>query len=118
MKNKKIIFAITFVAFAMSSPPSPGGSPLAPDPTAERTVNIGTTQMKPQLLMAAENKQDAVQSQTQTATDKKDQTSGSGSENAANSGKNSDNAAAKPFKPFVPSEKIPADQAVDFPADI
>ena len=22
------------------------------------------------------------------------------------------------FKPFVPSEKIPADQAVDFPADI
>ncbi len=27
-------------------------------------------------------------------------------------------AKSKPLTPFVPSEKIPADQAVDFPADI
>ena len=26
--------------------------------------------------------------------------------------------ASKPLKPFVPSEKIPGDQAVDFPVDI
>jgi hypothetical protein len=118
MKNKKIIFAIAFMAFAMSSPPSPGGSPFAPDPTAEQAASIGTTLIKPQLLIAAENGPDAVQSQTHTASDKKEPASGSGSENAENSSKKSDNAAAKPFKPFVPSEKIPADQAVDFPADI
>jgi hypothetical protein len=30
----------------------------------------------------------------------------------------SSNAKSKPLKPFVPSEKIPGDQAVDFPVDI
>jgi hypothetical protein len=118
MKNKKIIFAIAFMAFAMSSPPSPGGSPLAPDPIAEQTASIGTTLIKPQLLIAAENGPDAAQSQTHTAADKKERTSGSGSENAESSSKKSDDAAAKTFKPFVPSEKIPAEQAVDFPVDI
>jgi hypothetical protein len=118
MKNKKIIFAITLMTFAMSSPPSPGGGPLAPGPTAERTASTGTHPIKQQLMIAAENGPDAAQSQTHTATDKKERTSGSRSESTRNSSKKSDDAAAKPLKPFVPSEEIAAEQAVDFPVDI
>ena len=40
------------------------------------------------------------------------------SEAAADDEKKSSNADSKPLAPFVPSEKIPGDQAVDFPVDI
>jgi hypothetical protein len=118
MKNKKIIFAITLMTLAMSSPASPGGSPLASGPTAGRTPSIGPTLIKQHLMIAAENGPGAAQSQTHTATDQKERTAGPGSKNAENGSKNSEDAAAKPLKPFVPSEKIAAEQAVDFPADI
>ena len=39
------------------------------------------------------------------------------SESVAGEKKSSDEAS-KPLAPFVPSEKIPGDQAVDFPVDI
>ena len=39
------------------------------------------------------------------------------SESAAGEKKSSDEAS-KPLEPFVPSEKIPGEQAVDFPVDI
>jgi hypothetical protein len=118
MKNKKIIFAITLMTVALSSPANPGGNPRASGPTAERTPNIGSIQIKQHLVIAAENGPDAAQSQTHTATDNKERTAGPGSENAESSSENSEDAAAKPLKPFVPSEKIAAEQAVDFPADI
>jgi hypothetical protein len=41
-----------------------------------------------------------------------------GSEAAAGDEKQSSEDKAKPLEPFVPSEKIPGDQAVDFPVDI
>ena len=40
------------------------------------------------------------------------------SEPEAENKSKSSNAKSKPLKPFVPSEKIPGDQAVDFPVDI
>ncbi len=39
-------------------------------------------------------------------------------EPATDSGSRTGRTQTKPLTPFVPSEKIPADQAVDFPADI
>jgi hypothetical protein len=39
-------------------------------------------------------------------------------EAAADDKNKSSHATSKPLKPFVPSEKIPGDQAVDFPVDI
>jgi hypothetical protein len=47
--------------------------------------------------------------------------SGSGTdkpEAAADDKNKSSDTRSKPLKPFVPSEKIPGDQAVDFPVDI
>ena len=48
------------------------------------------------------------------------ETNGSGpeSKSAAEEDNKSSEATSKPLKPFVPSEKIPGDQAVDFPVDI
>jgi hypothetical protein len=40
------------------------------------------------------------------------------SEPVTNDKKKTPNVKSKPLKPFVPSEKIPGEQAVDFPADI
>ncbi len=40
------------------------------------------------------------------------------SEAAAEDEQKSSEAESKPLKPFVPSEKIPGEQAVDFPVDI
>jgi len=40
------------------------------------------------------------------------------SEAAAEDEQKSSEDKAKPLEPFVPSEKIPGDQAVDFPVDI
>ena len=40
------------------------------------------------------------------------------SEAAAEGDKKSSEAESKPLKPFVPSEQIAGEQAVDFPADI
>ena len=40
------------------------------------------------------------------------------SEPATDDKNKSSNAKSKPLKPFVPSEKIPGEQAVDFPVDI
>ena len=106
------------VAFSMSSPANPDSSPLVPEKTAERTDSIGTADVKQDLSVVAENEQDPAESKSSTASDKDNQTSGSESKTKQQSGKNSDDAATKPLKPFVPSEKIAADQAVDFPVDI
>jgi hypothetical protein len=60
-----------------------------------------------------------------TSEDKEKTTSGSEtkgsepeSEPAADDKNKSSNAMSKPLEPFVPSEKIPGEQAVDFPVDI
>jgi hypothetical protein len=118
MKNKKIIFGITLITYAMISAASPAGSPIVPRKTAERADDIGSPPIKQNLLLAAENEQTVAESKDQATADKNERAPGSGSENKESSSKNSADTAAKPLKPFVPSEKIAAEQAVDFPADI
>jgi hypothetical protein len=115
---KKIIFTITLMAFTLISSASPARRSIAPEKTAQRAENIGPLSIKQGLIVAAENEQAVAASKSQAAADKKDGASGPGPETAEKSSKNSGAAETKPLKPFVPSEKIPADQAVDFPVDI
>ena len=56
-----------------------------------------------------------------TSEDKEKSTSGSetnGSESTDDDKKEASESTSKPLKPFAPSEKIPGEQAVDFPVDI
>ena len=68
--------------------------------------------------MVAQNEPDLAESESEPAVDKKDRASGSGEEITENRSKNPDDEKTKPLKPFVPSEEIAAEQAVDFPIDI
>jgi hypothetical protein len=60
------------------------------------------------------------QNETQTATNDKDESSPEVKEREINTDEKKESAGAeeKPLKDFQPSEKIEADQAVDFPYDI
>ncbi len=69
-------------------------------------------------MAAVENGRIAAKSQTQTAAGKTGETSDSRLDSKEKDSQNSNETESKPLKPFVPSEEIPADQAVDFPVDI
>ena len=60
------------------------------------------------------------QNETQTATNDKDESSAEVKERKINTDEKKESAgvAEKPLKDFQPSEKIEAEQAVDFPYDI
>jgi hypothetical protein len=118
MENKKIILVITLLTLAMSSPASPDRAPLVPGKTGARAENISPLSIKQDLIVIAENEQAVADSKSQAAGEKSEEASGSGVEATENSVKNSNEAETKPLKPFVPSEKIAAEQAVDFPVDI
>jgi cell division protein FtsN len=118
MGNKKIILVFTSMTLAMSAPASPDRAPLVPATSTERTQSTPTTPKQQNLILAAENEKKGAEGKSQTATDKNARASGSVVETTENSVKNSNDSETKPLKPFVPSEKIPAEQAVDFPVDI
>ena len=65
------------------------------------------------ILLAQNDKstsQESEESKSESATGESDA--------AADDDKKSSETESKPLKPFVPSEQIPGEQAVDFPADI
>ena len=118
MDNKKIILLIVLMTLAMSSPASPDRAPLVPATTTERTHSTRTTPKQQNWILSAENEKKGAESKRHTATDKNGRASGSGAETTENSNKNSNDSETKSLKPFVPSEEIAAEQAVDFPVDI
>jgi len=114
MFGKKLIAALAALIFILSAQMAMG---KRVDGTATYkglsaipnffTVNEEAT------LLAQNDKTDPddnEKSQSESETDK--------SEAAADDKNKSSDAKSKPLKPFVPSEKIPGDQAVDFPVDI
>jgi hypothetical protein len=118
MKNKHLIFSLTFMSLIMNAPPVPAGRLAFPDPPSERNASIRVAEFKHPPLVLAENDQKKDEDQSQPADSQKDRAPAAGADAKENGGRNSDAAATKPLKPFVPSEKIAADQAVDFPVDI
>ena len=83
------------------------------------SVIFGTIYQESNLLVQ-NDKSAPDDSDDQTKTSAGSETKGvaSESEPATDDKKKSPNVKSKPLKPFVPSEKIPGEQAVDFPVDI
>ena len=104
--------------FTIGSPARPGRGPLAPDSAAMHKECVGTRQIRQPWIAAAADGRIAATSQTQTAAGKTEGTSDAKSDTKEKDSQNSNETGSKPLKPFVPSEEIPADQAVDFPVDI
>ena len=74
--------------------------------------------LKPNSIVLAQNDKSTPEDKEKTTSGSETNDSGPESETANDDKNKSSNAKSKPLKPFVPSEKIPGDQAVDFPVDI
>lgn len=118
MKNKHLILALTCMSLSLNAPPLPAGRLVFPDPPSQRNAGIRTAEFRQPSLTLAENDQNNTEGQSRPADGQKGRSPASGADPKENGGRDSDAAAAKPLKPFVPSEEIAAEQAVDFPVDI
>ena len=115
---KKLIAALAALIFILGAPMAMGKRVNAP--TTDRQLSEYPTfgAVKRESIIFAQN--DSSTSEDKEKTTYGSETNGSGpeSESADDDKNKSSNVKSKPLKPFVPSEKIPGDQAVDFPVDI
>ena len=118
MELNKIIIAIAGLLFLISAAGAFAWTPHSLNTDAERTKSIHPFELIRQSIVVAENGPDPAESGTQPANENKNQAPGAEAAESEKSGNNPDDTAAKPIKPFKPSEEIAAEQAVDFPVDI
>ena len=112
MHRMKTIAAILVLIFGMSALPAPGRLIELPAAVSGRMkVPIRGTIYAEQILWA----------QNDTGKKEKTESSKPGDDTKESESAEDDKAKttkSKPLEPFVPSEKIPGEQAVDFPVDI
>ncbi|MEJ2166719.1 MAG: hypothetical protein P8X90_14420 [Desulfobacterales bacterium] len=118
IKEKKILFIIAAWSLIGAAPAVYGGRMHVPVIPAERIQSVGSFELNRKPIVVAENEQKAAENRSRPMRENQDQTATPGTAARENSSNNSDGAAAKPLKPFKPSEEIAAEQAVDFPVDI
>jgi hypothetical protein len=111
MFNKKLIAALIFIL----------GAQMAMGKRVDGTAAYKG--FSASLIFFTVNEESIVLAQNDKTASEDSEKSISGSETdeseaAADDEKKSSEAESKILKPFVPSEKIPGDQAVDFPVDI
>jgi len=116
--EKKKLFTTTVLSFLIAAPTTQGMRTHDPDTHAQRIQSIRPFELNRKSIVMAQNEQKAAENQSPSASENHDQTASSGAAKNENSSNNSDADAAKPLKPFKPSEEIAAEQAVDFPVDI
>jgi hypothetical protein len=118
MKRQKITVGLILLVFTTGAPPAVGKIFHVPDIATVGAASHGTLKLKRNSIVVAQNEPDPDEGKNKPAVDTENQASGSGNENTENRRKNPDEEKPEPLKPFVPSEEIAAEQAVDFPSDI
>ena len=120
MKNtlSKRISALAVAIFIMSVPITPAMNAVVADRNPGRTDILHLNTLKMETIVLAENERNTTEDKNNTASGTQDQTPEPGTALETDSSDPSAKSRATPLKPFVPSEKIPAEQAVDFPVDI
>jgi hypothetical protein len=118
MKSKKITLGLILLVFTADTTAAIGKSFHVPDITTVGAASLGTLKISRDSIAVAQNEPDHNESKSKPAVDAKNRASGSGEEITENRRNNPDEAKPESLKPFVPSEEIPAEQAVDFPSDI
>jgi len=114
----KSLSALAISIFIMIAQMTQGMGPIAPGENPGRTEIMPSSTVKQKPIMLAENEENTTGDKAQTATGTKDLVSEPGSGPETDNKDPSAKSRAAPLKSFVPSEKIPAEQAVDFPVDI
>ena len=116
--KKKNLFMITVWSLLIAVPSAQGQRIHAPSINAGRIQSLLPFEINRQTILIAQNEHQGTESPSQAADKNKNQGAEPQAAGAENNGKQEDKAAAKPLKPFKPSEEIAAEQAVDFPVDI
>jgi len=96
-------------------PGMPQGEPLG---ISEITEFMHSTALNTETIRLAENEGSTPNNDEESQAASENEVVKSGSESGAGKSEQSTKAKSKSLKPFVPSEEIAAEQAVDFPVDI
>jgi cytoskeletal protein RodZ len=120
MKNtlSKRISALAVAIFIMSAPMTPAMNAVVADRNPGRTDILHLSTSTQETIVLAENEENTTEDKNHTTSGAQDRTPEPGTALETDSSEPSAKSRAAPLKPFVPSEKIPAEQAVDFPVDI
>jgi hypothetical protein len=118
MVKKKSLFMITVWSCLIALPKAHGLAIQASDMYSQQIQIIRPFEINRQSIVMAQNEHQGAESPSQDADKNKNQGTEPQAAGGENTGKQEEKAAAKPLKPFKPSEEIAAEQAVDFPVDI
>ncbi|MCP4629543.1 MAG: hypothetical protein GY850_39470 [bacterium] len=118
MELNKSIIVLACLLCLMSALTNPDRSIATTEKPAGQTQKLYLFGFKHQSIFVAQNNSQATDDETRKTNEKEDQASKSGTAKTENNKNKSKDSAPKPLKPFKPSEKIAAEQAVDFPVDI
>ena len=116
--QKKNLYMIAVWSFLIGVPIPQGMGTHFPTIHAEGIQSMRSFELNQKSIVMAENEQKAAENRSQSTRENQDRTAKAEAAAKEKSGNNADGAAAKPLKPFKPSEEIAAEQAVDFPVDI
>ncbi len=120
MKNtlSKSISALAAAIVILSAPITPAMNAVVTARNPGRTDILHQTTSTQETIVLAQNEETTTKDKNNTASGAQDQTPEPGTVPKADSNDPFTKSRAAPLRPFVPSEKIPAEQAVDFPVDI
>ena len=102
----------------MSTPVALGMHPIAPTVDHGRTESLACGTVMPESIVLAANDNSKPDDKEKTTSGSVSKGSETESKTTVEGKEKSSNTKPRPLKPFVPSEKIPGGQAVDFPVDI
>ena len=118
MYGKKLIAAMAAWIFLTSVPVALGMRSIALDESPGLTDKQGSSPLKQNSILLAANDNNKPGDTEKAASGSESKGSETESKPTVESKEKSSKTKPRPLKPFVPSEKIPGDQAVDFPVDI
>ena len=116
MKINNVTYLLIIVVLITFCPNAGGKNFYSPDINVLRTESDSTIKIKHPIALA-ENEANVAEKESKPAAAEQ-RIPESEEEAAETNSKNSGDKKTKPVKPFVPSEEIAAEQAVDFPSDI
>ena len=118
MVKKKNLFMIAVWSCLIALPNTHGLAIHDSDMHNQQIQSLLPIEINRQAIVMAQNDHQGTESPGPAADKNTNQGAVPQAAGGENTGKKEGKAAAKPLKPFKPSEEIAAEQAVDFPVDI
>lgn len=112
------ITAIAVLLYSMTAPLGAGIPQGHPGGVSETAEFMHSTPPNTEPIELAENTGSTSNSSEESRAASNNEAQESASESGTDKNEQSADTKSKPLKPFVPSEEIAAEQAVDFPVDI